>query len=211
MDQKLEALSTNINLVKEGLETLADATGKALEGLRGEMEKGLAELGARQDQLEGMQQAFAEAQGKINAHLQSQIDELKQKTDKLERDTEKNKESIWQEQMKLNSLRDEFKDQIKETKVEIKNLQKEQEELAQDQEKFKAKVEERSARTEQAFEDLESDYTRRNKIIDTKIAENEERLDDYAEGLANVEYQQKVMNVQQEEILEELETQNDLI
>ena len=211
MDQKLEALSTNINLVKEGLETLADATGKALEGLRGEMEKGLAELGARQDQLEGMQQAFAEAQGKINAHLQSQIDELKQKTDKLERDTEKNKESIWREQMKLNSLRDEFKDQIKETKVEIKNLQKEQEELAQDQEKFKAKVEERSARTEQAFEDLESDYTRRNKIIDTKIAENEERLDDYAEGLANVEYQQKMMNVQQEEILEELETQNDLI
>lgn len=94
MDRKLEALSTNINLVKEGLETLADATGKALEGLRGEMEKGLAELGARQDQLEGMQQAFAEAQGKINAHLQSQVDELKQKTDKLERDTEKNKESI---------------------------------------------------------------------------------------------------------------------
>lgn len=113
--------------------------------------------------------------------------------------------------MKLNSLRDEFKDQIKETKVEIKNLRQEQEELAQDQEKFKAKVEERSARTEQAFEDLESDYTRRNKIIDTKIAENEERLDDYAEGLVNVEYQQKMMNVQQEEILEELETQNDLI
>lgn len=94
MDRKLEALSTNINLVKEGLENLADATGKALEGLRGEMEKGLAELGAGQAELRGMQEAFAEAQGKINAHLQSQISELKQKTDKLERDTEKNKESI---------------------------------------------------------------------------------------------------------------------
>ena len=94
MDRKFEALSTNINILKEGINNLADATGKALEGLRGEMERGLAELGAGQAELRGMQEAFAEAQGKINAHLQSQIDELKQRADKHEEKISENKEKL---------------------------------------------------------------------------------------------------------------------
>ncbi|CAG8568839.1 13101_t:CDS:10 [Ambispora leptoticha] len=142
-DQKFEEIANQIQGVKEGLNSLADAVGEAIDGLRGEMQEALEAMGARQDQLEQFTKAFKEEQDK-------------------------------------------------------------------DFEKYKHQINEKTAKTEQAFEDLQADYTRHNKILETQIKDNEEQLSEFQENLANVESEQKKLNLEHQELAETLEEQVNL-
>src|SRR6266498_3690685 len=56
-DKKFENMALEIQGVKEGLNSLRDAVGEAIDGLRGEMAEALEAMGARQDELEAFTKA----------------------------------------------------------------------------------------------------------------------------------------------------------
>ncbi|CAG8840665.1 8600_t:CDS:2 [Gigaspora margarita] len=210
LDAKLETLSKNIQGLKDGLENLANSTAQALDGLRGEMEEALGELGARQDQLEQFTKAFQAKQENVNQQVQKNIENINENLKEHEKKINDNAQKIFKEQIKLEDVRSEFKDQIRITNTNLDNLRKEQEETKHDFEKYKHQINEKTVKTEQAFEDLQSDYTRRNKIIETQIKDNEEQLGEFQENLANVEFQQKKLNLEHQEFAESLEEQINL-
>ncbi|CAG8801781.1 24309_t:CDS:1, partial [Racocetra persica] len=209
-DKKFENLAKEISGLKEGLNSLADSVGEALDGLRGEMTEALEAMGARQDQLEQFTKAFKDEQEKLNQKFQQQIDEINETLKEHEKKIRDNAEKIFKEQIKLEDVRSEFKDQIRVTNTNLDNLRKEQEETKHDFEKYKHQINEKTAKTEQSFEDLQADYTRRNRIIETQIKDNEEQLGEFQENLANVEFQQKKLNLEHQEFAESLEEQINL-
>ncbi|CAG8597910.1 9170_t:CDS:10 [Ambispora gerdemannii] len=210
LDAKLETLSKNIQGLKDGLENLANSTAQALDGLRGEMQEALEAMGARQDQLEQFTKAFQAEQEKVNQQVQKNIENIEETLQEHEKKIKDNSEKIFKEQIKLEDVRGELKDQIRVTNTNLDNLRKEQSETKQDFEKYKHQINEKTVKTEQAFEDLQADYTRHNKILETQIKDNEEQLSEFQENLANVEYEQKKLNLEHQELAETLEEQVNL-
>jgi len=206
-DKKFEDMAKEISGVKEGLNSLRDAVGEALDGLRGEMAEALEAMGARQDQLEQFTKAFQAEQNKINQKVQKQIEKIEETLKEHEKKIKDNSEKIFKEQIKLQDVRSELKDQIRMTNTNVENLRKEQEETKHDFEKYKHQINEKTAKTEQAFDDLQADYTRRNKIFETQIHDNEEQLGEFQENLANVGFQQKKMNLDYQQLAEDMEEQ----
>ncbi|CAI2183034.1 2347_t:CDS:10 [Funneliformis geosporum] len=209
-DKKFEEMANQIQGVKEGLNSLADAVGDALDGLRGEMAEALEAMGARQDQLEQFTKAFQAEQNKVNQQVQKKIENLEETLKEHEKKIKDNSEKIFKEQIKLEDVRSEIKDQIRVTNTNIENLRQEQEEVKYDFEKYKHQINEKSAKTEQVFDDLQADYTKRNKIIETQIHDNEEQLSEFQENLSNVNFQQKKLNLDYQELAEDLEEQVNL-
>lgn len=206
-DKKFENIALQLDGLKDGLNSLANSVGEALDGLRGEMAEALEKMGAKHDQLEQFTKAFKSEQEKVNQKVQQQIKHLQEKIVEHDKKIKDHNEKIFAQQIKIEDVRGEFKDQIRTTNTNLENLRKEQQETQQDLEKYKHQIGEKTAQTEQAFEDLEADYTRRNKIIETQINDNEEQLADFQENLSNVEFQQKILTVEHQEFVETLEEQ----
>src|SRR6185503_12245034 len=118
-DKKFEEIANQIQGVKEGLNSLADAMGEALDGLRGEMAEALEAMGARQDQLEQFTKAFQAEQNKINQKVQNQIKQINEKLAEHDKKIKDNAEKIFKEQIKLEDVRSELKDQIRVTNTNI--------------------------------------------------------------------------------------------
>src|SRR5207248_6645645 len=144
--------------LEKGLENLANSVGEALDGLRGEMEEALGELGAKHDQLEQFTKAFQAEQNKVNQKVQQRIENIQDTLKEHDKKIKDNSEKIFKEQIKLQDIRSELKDQIRVTNTNIENLRKEQEETKHDFEKYKHQINEKSTKTEQAFDDLQADY-----------------------------------------------------
>src|SRR6185437_12302879 len=144
-------------------------------------------------------------QEKVNQQVQKNIENINETLKEHDKKIRDNAEKIFKEQIKLEDVRSELKDQIRVTNTNIDNLRKEQEETKHDFEKYKHQINEKTAKTEQAFDDLQADYTRRNKILETQIKDNEEQLGEFQEDLANVEYQQKKLSLEHQEFAETLE------
>lgn len=202
-----DELASRMDGFEKGLESLANHMGKALDGLRGEMQEALEGMGAEMNEIKECLAEFTKAQSRVNEKVQQQIKQIHDKLKDHDKDIQDNKEKTFKQAVKLDDVRNELKDQIRMTNTNVENLRKEQAETKNDFEKYKHQINEKTAKTEQAFDDLQSDYTRRNKIIETQINDNYEQLGEFQEDLANVEYQQKKLNQDYQEMSETLEEQ----
>ena len=124
LDAKIEELSTNIGKLQEGLQSLADSVGQALNSLQEEMRRGFEELGARQDQLEGMMVAFAQEQDKINRGIQQKISDIQDKLTEHEKKLQVHRDQIFSNQIKIEDTKAELKDKIRVAETNLENFRK---------------------------------------------------------------------------------------
>src|SRR6185436_13813364 len=99
---------------------------------------------------------------------------------------------------------EELADAIKTTNSKLENLEQEKQDLTDDFSKYKGEINQQTAQTQQDLESLEEEYTRQTRILNEKITENQDRLDDYEEEQQNIKLNQKKLDVEFREMLEEV-------
>ncbi|CAH1760039.1 9991_t:CDS:2 [Entrophospora sp. SA101] len=175
---------TNEKLDKQGKEMGEGfkKAGKALQDAKGELEGKIAGMGNRIDGLE-------EGLGSVKQGL----NDVRNDVEGLKSD--------------LEAQGHELKQAMSEMKSEL------QEQIHQQAELFDHKLQQQDAKFTQEinFESLEQEYTRQTKTLNAKIADHQDRLEDYQEELNHTKLAQKKLDHEFRDILEDTETQTHLL
>ena len=196
--------------IKELDARIATATGQ----LKADLEK---EKKEREEQKRQLQTAITQVNEELNRvenKLTEAINDLRNEVnEKFARHEQKildNKRKIEEERIQREEEIRETHSKIKLTNTNLENLRKEKSQLEDDFLNYKASINQKTADTQQNVEDLEAEYQRKTKILETKIKDNEELLEEFKDDLLNVKHEQAQQKVVQQEILEELAEQSDL-
>jgi chromosome segregation ATPase len=172
--------------------------------LRSEMEQ-------QKQALEKQIQNLTQAQNRINEEIQEHIQEIDERLDLVEKRTLANARKIFEEKLERERKDQELTEAIKTTNLKLENLNQEKLDLANDFSKYQGQINQQTAQTQQDLESLETEYTKQTESLNIKIADNQDRLDDYEEELANTRIEQTKLNHQFQELTEEVETNTHLI
>jgi outer membrane murein-binding lipoprotein Lpp len=208
LKQQKEKTDQDIKNLDAKIATLSGEQKKQAEEQKKELKKQKEELTSAINEVESK---LTEAQNKLRKELDDFRNEVNERFEQQEQKILNNKRKIEDERRNREEEIRETHSKIKLTTTNIENLRKEKAQLEDDFLNYKASINQQTADTQQAFEDAEAEFDRRTRIVETKIEDNQEQLEEFNEQLINTQREQAFQRTQQEQIWEELQETNDIL
>jgi DNA repair exonuclease SbcCD ATPase subunit len=194
---------------------LANATGENKEKIEKEVRERKKEIAKVRGEMQRAINEVTENLNRVQTQLQKELNDFRNEVN--ERFSEQ-EQKILNNKRKIEDERRDREEEIRETHSKIKltttnleNLRKEKSQLEDEFLNYKSQINQKTADTQQSFEDLEAEHNRKTKILEAKIEDNQEQLEEFSEQLDNVHREQARQKAEQEEILEELEETNETL
>ncbi|RHZ36541.1 LPP leucine zipper domain-containing protein [endosymbiont GvMRE of Glomus versiforme] len=233
VNEKVDAQGKAMDDGFNKLEGKLQSTKSELEGKLSSQGEEIGNLKSQGQRLESSLNNLSQAHSEFKAEVNQQFEEVNERVDSAEVKITKNARDILEEKLEREAIDNELRDKIKVNKIQLNNLKEEQEELKEDFQRYQTKTDRKLEEVHQEIENTQEEFThqlkiqetkiqmeieetrdefeRANNLINTKINQTQEILEEYEEEVENIRHDQKRLNVEFQELTDDVEEQFELI
>ncbi|WNE40138.1 MAG: Major outer membrane lipoprotein Lpp [Mycoplasmataceae bacterium] len=190
---------------------IANATGEIKIQLEQEKKERERQIQQLQVAINQVSDELNRVENKLTEAINDLREEVNERFTQHEQKILDNKRKIQEEKLAREEEIREVNSNIKLTNTNLENLRQEKSQLEDEFLNYKSTIDRKTAETDQLLEDTQVEHERRTRIIETKMSDQENLLQDFQDNLLNVQNEQAQAKLEREEILEELAEQSDLL